>query len=254
MKKIIFMFSVGLLFIVPWKVSASDVNPSAYGISVGSDWQYSRYCKTTLDVKVDNNPDYVIGNVLMDAFLYECKNNDLYDYDYYLVIFKLTITPKVSKKKYNWFYNYYGWSEYFEVSSVLPDNVRLTDYSPETENPSTSYTVGINGGYSQEQGLSAGISTAITVTKSTLKIKNNCNTSDGIFNIGYDYLCDISHDNDYLKKETMQYGMFSVQVPKGYAYVPQLKIIGKFAPAIGWSSFLQVAVTDRVEDYEYLVL
>lgn len=247
MKKMFIVFMIGIFFLIPLSVSASSVIPEAYGIQVGNDWEFERYGTQTLKVEVDNKEEYTIGTVLLDAFLYKCIK--VSDHDYYLLTYKLTITPKVSKKKYNWFYNHYGWSEYFEVSSQFPDWARLTDYSPKTENPKSSYTVGINGGYSAEEGMSAGISAAINVISSTLKIKCECQTTSGLFKIGYDYMCDAAHDNDYLKKETIQYGMFTVQVPKGVSYTPTLKVIGKFAPAIGWSSFLQVAVTDRVQNY-----
>lgn len=136
----------------------------------------------------------------------------------------------------------------------MPENAKLTDYSPKTENPKSSYTVGINGGYSSENGFSAGISGAINVISSTLKIYCQCDTPARLFKIGYDYMCDAAHDNDYLKKETIQYGMFTVEVPKSASFTPTLKVFGKFAPAIGWSSFLQVAATDRVENYMYVTI
>ncbi|MCM1130976.1 MAG: hypothetical protein NC087_05810 [Anaeroplasma bactoclasticum] len=252
MKKIFISFIIGIFLLIPLSASADSVNPEAYGIQVGSDWEFNRYEKKTFNVQVNNKEDYTIGIVSFDAFLYKCIKQS--DCDYYLIAYKLTITPKVSKKKYNWFYNYYGWSEYFEVSSQLPENARLTNYSPKTENPKNSYTVGINGGYSSENGLSAGISASISGISSTLKINCQCDTPSRLFKIGYDYLCDAAHDNDYLKKETIQYGMFTVELPKGTSYTPTFKVMGKFAPAIGWSSFFQVAVTDRVENYVYVTM
>lgn len=115
MKKMFIVLIIGIFLLIPLNASAASVNPDAYGIQVGDDWKFERYGTQTLRVEVDNKEEYLIGTVLFDAFLYKCIKQS--DHDYYLLAYKLTITPKVSKKKYNWFYNYYGWSEYFEVSS-----------------------------------------------------------------------------------------------------------------------------------------
>lgn len=235
-------------------IYAHGEDPSAYNIAVGDDWQNTdKTAFGTINAYVNNQEKWCIGTTTIQAFLFKNISNAYYDY--YLVAYKIAVKPKMSTKKHGLFYNYYGWSESLYASCQLSSDETLTNYSPVTVNPTTSYTVGLNAGAEVGDSglkLSAGISCSITVTGSSLRIKNNSDSSSGLFSINYDYMCDIAHSKSYLTTETQQYGMFVVQSPKGREFNHPMRFEMYFMVSDGWSFFLLTYPNFKASSFAYV--
>ena len=241
-KKIFILSMVLFCFVSFSNVKADDVNPAAYGIETSEEWIFTkRSLYSESYASVADNVNYWIGKVTTDAFLFKLSDeiNTSTTYDYYLVAYKVSVLPLVSKKKYNWFNNFYGWSECLNVSADYSNGEKITNYSPVTENPEISYSVGLSMGLSGKS-VEAGLSLGMCTTESALKITANNDSSNRKLKIKYDYLCDILHSKSYLTNETIQYGMFIVEVKKNSYYSVRLNVDMAFNPASGWSNFIQV--------------
>ncbi|MDY0278221.1 MAG: hypothetical protein RBQ97_09085 [Acholeplasma sp.] len=249
MIKKFFIIIIAVVFIGLKSVSTFAANPIGYGIEVDENvWgTHIAYDSNKVEVKVDNLDKYRVGYATTDAFVYKLLGQENDDVDYYLVAYRVSVNPTVSAKKYNWFYNYYGWSEALYIRGSYQDGDSITDYSPLTDNPSASYSAGISFSVSPD-GPEFSASSGISITENALQIRATQSDTNRLLEIKYDYMCDIAHSKGYLTSNTIQYGMYVVEHQKGTPFTTTLTTEMWFAPAIGWSNFTQVAVTYRVSD------
>lgn len=216
-------------------------SPSSYGFNINNDvWKYES-CKTNAVAyaKVTGSDKYKVGKVTTDAFFYKLRGQENDEYDYFLVAYKLTVTPMVSEKKYHWFFNYYGWSENLTLAVDYSNNDRITNYSPVTENPKSTYSVGVKVG-TDNSAFSASVSAQMQTTEDSLAITVNDNPYNHTLTTRFDYLCDVNHSKHYLTNQSIQYGMYITEHKKGSKFKTSMKTEVTFELANGTSSFVQL--------------
>lgn len=240
---ILMLLFIGTVFISGPNIYASTT-AAAHGIDVDSTiWEDINVWKnSSKQVRVNNNANYNVGTITLVSGAFKMKNRDNELTDYFLITYKVIVTPEVSRSKYNWFFNYYGWSENLVVHSQLSQSQNLIYYSPKNMDTEFQYTAGIGLGYGPN-GSEFSASATVTGTRKTLAVDFNGSTPNKYFEVEYDYMCDILHDKNYLTKETIQYGMYVVEHKKSDGnFSNSLSANMVFMVGDGHSSFLQTYV------------